>query len=154
MRLYPSVSCCLLILAVIGLGSLAQAADTNAAPAATPADQPAAAGEAAKAQYGEGATNSSGDWEFPLMSYFWLPSLKADSTINQWGYRYRGFGIGSASDLTWQILGGMDYKFTKNIILNMGYRYVDLDYSHGSGADEFGIHLKAQGPIMGLTIIF
>jgi hypothetical protein len=65
-----------------------------------------------------------------------------------------GFGIGSASDLTWQIVGGMDYKFTKNIILNAGYRYVDLDYSRGSGSDEFGIHLKAQGPILGLTILF
>lgn len=65
-----------------------------------------------------------------------------------------GFGIGSASDLTWQVVGGMDYKFTKNIILNVGYRYVDFDYSHGSGSDEFGIHLKAQGPIIGLTIMF
>ncbi len=65
-----------------------------------------------------------------------------------------GFGIGSASDLTWQIIGGVDYKFSENIILNTGYRYVDFDYSRGSGADEFGTHLKAQGPIMGLTITF
>jgi len=65
-----------------------------------------------------------------------------------------GFGIGSASDLTWQIVGGMDYKFSKNIILNAGYRYVDFDYSRGSGSDEFGIHLKAYGPVLGLTIKF
>jgi len=65
-----------------------------------------------------------------------------------------GFGIGSASDLTWQVAGGVDYKFTKNMILNAGYRYVDLDYSRGSGSDEFGIRLKAQGPVLGLTILF
>ena len=65
-----------------------------------------------------------------------------------------GFGIGRASDLTWQVVGGMDYKFSKNIVLNAGYRYVDLDYSHGSGSDEFGIHLKAYGPFIGLTIVF
>jgi len=65
-----------------------------------------------------------------------------------------GFGIGNASDLTWQIAGGMDYKFTKNIILNAGYRYVDLDYSRGSGRDEFGIDLQAQGPFIGMTIKF
>jgi len=65
-----------------------------------------------------------------------------------------GFGIGNASDLTWQIVGGMDYKFSKNWILNVGYRYVDLDYSHGSGDDKFGIRLKAYGPVIGLTIKF
>ena len=65
-----------------------------------------------------------------------------------------GFGIGNASDLTWQVAGGMDYKFTKNVILNAGYRYVDLDYSHGSGSDEFGVRLKAYGPFIGLTILF
>ena len=65
-----------------------------------------------------------------------------------------GFGIGNASDLTWQVVGGMDYKFSKNWILNVGYRYVDLDYSHGSGDDKFGIRLKAYGPVIGLTIKF
>ena len=65
-----------------------------------------------------------------------------------------GFGIGSASDLTWQILGGVDYKLSKNMILNAGYRYVELDYSRGSGSNEFGIDLRAQGPYMGLTILF
>ena len=65
-----------------------------------------------------------------------------------------GFGIGNASDLTWQVVGGMDYKFSKNWILNVGYRYVDLDYSHGSGDDKFGIRLKAYGPVIGLTILF
>lgn len=65
-----------------------------------------------------------------------------------------GFGIGSASDLTWQVAGGADYKFTDTVILNAGYRYIDLDYSRGSGADEFGIDLQAEGPVLGLTIVF
>jgi len=65
-----------------------------------------------------------------------------------------GFGIGSASDLTWQIVGGVDYKITKSMIFNAGYRYVELDYSHGSGSDELGIDLRAQGPCLGLTITF
>jgi opacity protein-like surface antigen len=65
-----------------------------------------------------------------------------------------GFGIGSASDLTWQVAGGVDYKITKNIIFNAGYRYVDFDYSRGSGSNEFGVHLKAKGPVLGLTILW
>lgn len=65
-----------------------------------------------------------------------------------------GFGIGSASDLTWQILGGLDYKFSKSVVFNAGYRYVELDYSHGSGSNELGIDLRAKGPYLGLTILF
>jgi opacity protein-like surface antigen len=96
---------------------------------------------------------TSEDWVEPFAGGRLIWDLNDQIALNVRGDA-GGFGIGSASDLTWQILGGMDYKFTKNIILNVGYRYVDLDYSHGSGSDEFGIHLKAQGPIMGLTIIF
>jgi opacity protein-like surface antigen len=65
-----------------------------------------------------------------------------------------GFGIGSASDLTWQILGGIDYRLSKNILFNAGYRYVELDYSRGSGSNEFGIDLRAKGPFLGVTILF
>ncbi len=65
-----------------------------------------------------------------------------------------GFGIGSASDLTWQIAGGVDYKLSKNITFNAGYRYIELDYSRGSGSNEFGIDLRAKGPFIGMTILF
>jgi opacity protein-like surface antigen len=65
-----------------------------------------------------------------------------------------GFGIGSASDLSWQILGGIDYQLSKNMFFNAGYRYVELDYSRGSGPDEFGIDLRAKGPFLGVTILF
>ena len=65
-----------------------------------------------------------------------------------------GFGIGSASKLTWQMLGGIDYQLAQNMFFNAGYRYVELDYSHGSGSNEFGIDLRAKGPYLGLTILF
>lgn len=65
-----------------------------------------------------------------------------------------GFGIGSASDLTWQLAGGVDYKISKNTTFNFGYRYIELDYSHGSGLDEIGVDLRAKGPYLGLTILF
>jgi hypothetical protein len=96
---------------------------------------------------------TSEDWVEPFVGGRLIWDLNDKIAFNVRGDA-GGFGIGSASDLTWQIVGGVDYKFMKNIILNAGYRYVDLDYSHGSGSDEFGIHLKAQGPIIGLTILF
>jgi opacity protein-like surface antigen len=101
-----------------------------------------------------GATlGTSEDWVEPFVGGRVVLKLN-----DQWSLNTRadagGFGIGSASDLTWQVAGGVDYKITKNITFNGGYRYVDLDYSRGSGSDEFGIRLKAQGPILGLTITF
>ena len=65
-----------------------------------------------------------------------------------------GFGIGSASDLLWQIAFGVNYQLSKNTSLNAGYRIVDLDYSRGSGSNELGIDLRAKGPFVGLTVLF
>lgn len=65
-----------------------------------------------------------------------------------------GFGIGSATDLTWQVAGGVDVTLSDRFIVNAGYRYIDLDYSRGSDANKFAIDLQAQGPVIGLTIIF
>jgi opacity protein-like surface antigen len=96
---------------------------------------------------------TSEDWVEPFVGGRLIWDLNDKIALNVRGDA-GGFGIGSASDLTWQVIGGLDFKFTKSVIFNAGYRYVDLDYSHGSGSDEFGIRLKAQGPIMGLTILF
>jgi hypothetical protein len=65
-----------------------------------------------------------------------------------------GFGIGSASEMLWQIAFGVDYKLSTNTFLNAGYRIVDLDYSRGSGSEELGIDLQAKGPFVGVTILF
>ena len=65
-----------------------------------------------------------------------------------------GFGIGSASDLLWQVAGSVDFQLSKNISLNAGYRMIDLDYSRGRGSNELGIDLQAKGPFLGMTVIF
>jgi opacity protein-like surface antigen len=96
---------------------------------------------------------TSEDWVEPFVGCRVVWDLNDKWSLNAGGDA-GGFGIGSASDLTWQILGGVDYKFTKSIIFNAGYRYVELDYSHGSGSDKLGIDLRAKGPYLGLTILF
>lgn len=96
---------------------------------------------------------TSEDWVEPFIGGRVIWDLNDTWSLNVRGDA-GGFGIGSASDLTWQVLGGIDYKLSENTTLNAGYRYVDLDYSRGSGANEFGIDLKAQGPYLGLTILF
>jgi len=65
-----------------------------------------------------------------------------------------GFGIGSASDLTWNLLAGVDWQFRKNMSLKAGYRILDIDYERGSGTSTFGLDAQMKGPILGLSIYF
>lgn len=67
---------------------------------------------------------------------------------------FGGFGIGSASKLTWNFLAGIDWQFKENMSLKLGYRVMDIDYSRHSGSDEFGFDGKMQGPIIGLAMRF
>jgi len=65
-----------------------------------------------------------------------------------------GFGIGSASDLTWNLYAGIDYRFKSSFSLKLGYRLLDMDYDNGSGRDEFGLDVRLHGPYIGATFRF
>ena len=65
-----------------------------------------------------------------------------------------GFGIGSAPDLTWNVWAGADYAFTDHLAVKIGYRIMDIDYSNGSGFDEFGFNAAFKGPFVGFTYRF
>ena len=95
----------------------------------------------------------SEDWIEPFVGTRVIWDLNDKCSLNVRGDA-GGFGIGSASDLTWQIAGGIDYRISPNMTFNAGYRYVELDYSHGSGRDELGIDLRAKGPVLGITMEF
>jgi opacity protein-like surface antigen len=95
----------------------------------------------------------SEDWVEPFVGGRAIWDLSDKWSLNIRGDA-GGFGIGSASDLTWQIAGGVDYKLSRNMTFNAGYRYVELDYSRGSASNEFGIDLRAKGPFVGITITF
>ena len=57
-----------------------------------------------------------------------------------------GFGVGS--DLTVQLLGGVGYKVTENVSLELAYRYLKEDYSDSS----FSFDTEMSGPVLGLSI--
>ena len=65
-----------------------------------------------------------------------------------------GFGIGSGSDLTWNVVAGIDWRFRENMSLKIGYRYMEIDYERHSGSEKFGLDAQMKGPIIGLTITF
>ena len=95
----------------------------------------------------------SEDWIEPFVGGRILWELNDKMAINVRG-NVGGFGIGSASRLTWNFATGVDYKLSKKVSLDAGYRILDIDYSRGSGSDKFAADAKLEGPILGMTILF
>ena len=65
-----------------------------------------------------------------------------------------GFGIGSASDLTWNLLAGFDFRPWQRASFKLGYRINYLDYETGSGTNKFGFDGTLDGPMLGVTFYF
>jgi hypothetical protein len=61
-----------------------------------------------------------------------------------------GFGIGS--DITWNLVGMVDFKPWKHVGLFGGYRALYQDYSTGSGSNKFKFDATMHGPLLGLNI--
>jgi hypothetical protein len=57
---------------------------------------------------------------------------------------------GGASDLTWQVLGTLDYRFSDRVEARIGYRHLSVDYSDGG----FVWDVEMSGPIIGLSVRF
>jgi hypothetical protein len=65
-----------------------------------------------------------------------------------------GFGVGSASDKTWDFTTGFDFRLCEGASLKLAYRIYEIDYSNGSGTEEFGLDGKMDGPWLGMTFYF
>jgi opacity protein-like surface antigen len=95
----------------------------------------------------------SRDWVEPFVGGRISWDLNEKFSINFRGDA-GGFGIGSASKLTYNIIPGCTYKLTENTTFDFSYRYLNMDYSNGSGSDELGLDVEAYGPVIGMTILF
>ncbi len=65
-----------------------------------------------------------------------------------------GFGIGTASDLTWKFFAGVDYRFLEWLSATAGYSIYDIDYERGSGDSKFGLDARIEGPAVALSFYF
>jgi hypothetical protein len=63
-----------------------------------------------------------------------------------------GFGVGS--DLTWQAFPYFGWQFAKWGSLQLGYRWLYMNYETGSGASRFKYDMLIQGPQLGFTFHF
>jgi hypothetical protein len=63
-----------------------------------------------------------------------------------------GFGVGS--DFTWQMFPTVSIKVGQSASLELGYRWLDLDYGSGDGNNEFRYDVLTQGPVIGFGFRF
>jgi hypothetical protein len=63
-----------------------------------------------------------------------------------------GFGIGSASDLTWNMAGGADYRLGEEKWVQVGYRMMGLQYENSNG--QVGVDMRVMGPMAAIRLDF
>ena len=56
--------------------------------------------------------------------------------------------------MTWQAFPYFGWQFAQWGSLQLGYRWLYMDYETGSGADRFKYDMLIQGPQIGLTFNF
>ncbi len=92
-------------------------------------------------------TDGSQDW----VDGFVGGRVFSDLTDN-WMLIARGDIGAGGSDLTWNISTMLVRNFQGRTSLAFGYRFLDVDYEDGSGADLFKFDVQMSGPIVGLNI--
>jgi len=89
-----------------------------------------------------------------------LVGARMEFGITDWlGYKLRGdiggFGLASdTSDLTWNVDTAFAFHFSKLFELDLGYRWLDYDFSKGSGSNQSGLDLTLEGPYLGVQFAF
>jgi len=97
------------------------------------------------------SAQSDESWVDPLVGARYIQPLG-----DAWAFVLRGDvgGFGVGSDFSWQAIGHVDWRLSESFTLNVGYRYIEVDYEDGSGSDEFRYDVATSGPAVGLTFQF
>jgi len=90
------------------------------------------------------------DWWDPIVgANLSLPLIKNKLSFD--GHFDIG-GFGAASDFTWQAYPYLNWRISKPISMQLGYRWLGTDYENGSGASRFKYDVVLQGVQLGLTV--
>lgn len=109
--------------------------------------------------------NLSGEIRGPLgrnpsgTQEWWDPIVGANLSLpigKKFNFNVRGDigGFGFGSDLTWQAFPYFSWQLTKWGSLQLGYRWLYMDYETGSGTSRFKYDMLIQGPQVGITFHF
>lgn len=71
---------------------------------------------------------------------------------DDWYAAFRGDvgGFGISSDLTVNLFAALGYELSERTTLELGYRYLSIDYSRGG----FTYDVDTKGPFMGIGFTF
>jgi hypothetical protein len=61
-----------------------------------------------------------------------------------------GFGLGSGSDMSWQVYAGGGYSINDSWSVEVGSRHLSID----KNLDNAGVDLDLAGPLVGITARF
>lgn len=86
-------------------------------------------------------------WVDPIVGVRAVAQLSPRWTLIGYG-DVGGFGV--SSDLTWQAMAAINYRFKERVALTLGYRYYSIDYDN----DGFVFDVKQYGPLIGTAITF
>ena len=64
------------------------------------------------------------------------------------------WGFGAGSDFAWQVFPTLAFNFSDRLSLDVGCRWLDLDYSKGEGSERFAYDVLTQGPVEGFGFRF
>jgi hypothetical protein len=91
------------------------------------------------------------DWIEPFVGGWFLLTLSKRVTIGVRG-DVGGFGVGS--ELTWNLVGSIQYHVSRHVSVGGGYRALDIDYTQGSGANRSALDVLMHGPLLGAVFRF
>ena len=91
------------------------------------------------------------DWWDPIVGANLALPLGKGFSLNLRG-DIGGFGVGS--DFTWQVFPYVGWQFAKWGSLQLGYRWLSIDYETGSGKSRFMYDILNQGMQLGVTVHF
>jgi hypothetical protein len=66
-----------------------------------------------------------------------------------------GFGISdNQTKLTYNLLGGLEWRFHPRAAGLIGWRYMNIDIEKGSGSSTLNLDIEMNGPFLGLNVLF
>ena len=65
-----------------------------------------------------------------------------------------GLGLSGETNLTWNLIAGMDWWISPNTSLLLAYRFYEFNNRNGNGENETGLDIRFNGPLLGITYQF
>jgi hypothetical protein len=97
-------------------------------------------------------TSGQQDWVDPIVGAQIALPLAGEKLSLNGRFDIGGFDVGS--ELTWQVFPYFDWRFAKSASLQLGFRWLGIDYETGAGPTLFRYDVVLAGPQIGLTMHF